>query len=90
EDLLHITKGTLYRLENSTKNTVRLMLENEEIGTGKILTKNGKMYVEIVELKDHPWFVAAQFHPELVSRPNRPQPLFHDFVRASITNKESK
>ncbi|EJV61292.1 hypothetical protein BWGOE4_13530 [Bacillus mycoides] len=51
EDLLHITKGTLYRLENSTKNTVRLMLENEEIGTGKILTKNGKMYVEIVELK---------------------------------------
>lgn len=39
EDLLHITKGTLYRLENSTKNTVRLMLENEEIGTGKILTK---------------------------------------------------
>lgn len=45
------TKGTLYRLENSTKNTVRLMLENEEIGTGKILTKNGKMYVEIVELK---------------------------------------
>ncbi|AIE81791.1 CTP synthase [Bacillus cereus] len=46
--------------------------------------------VEIIELKDHPWFVAAQFHPELVSRPNRPQPLFHDFVRASITNKESK
>ena len=35
EDLLHITKGTLYRLENSTKNTVRLMLENEEIGTGR-------------------------------------------------------
>ena len=30
EDLLHITKGTLYRLENSTKNTVRLMLENED------------------------------------------------------------
>ncbi|HDR7792656.1 TPA: CTP synthase [Bacillus luti] len=46
--------------------------------------------VEIIELKEHPWFVAAQFHPELVSRPNRPQPLFHDFVRASITNKESK
>ncbi|WP_369900225.1 flagellar motor switch protein FliN [Bacillus manliponensis] len=51
EDLLHITKGTLYRLEDSTKNTVRIMLENEEIGTGKILTKKGKMYVEIVELK---------------------------------------
>ncbi|WP_242216974.1 CTP synthase [Bacillus cereus group sp. BfR-BA-01380] len=46
--------------------------------------------VEIIELKEHPWFVAAQFHPELVSRPNRPQPLFRDFVQASIINKESK
>ena len=46
--------------------------------------------VEIIELKDHPWFVASQFHPEFISRPNRPQPLFHDFVSASITNKESK
>lgn len=51
DELLHITKGTLYRLENSERNVVRIMLENEEIGTGKILTKNGKMYVEIVALK---------------------------------------
>jgi len=40
--------------------------------------------VEIVELKDHPWFLAAQFHPEFTSRPNRPQPLFREFIRASI------
>ncbi|WP_416828062.1 CTP synthase [Ectobacillus polymachus] len=46
--------------------------------------------VEIVELQDHPWFVAAQFHPEFVSRPTRPQPLFRDFVHASMANKESK
>jgi CTP synthase len=46
--------------------------------------------VEIIEIKDHPWFVASQFHPEFVSRPTRPQPLFRDFVQASITNKESK
>ncbi|MGG0239507.1 CTP synthase [Bacillus rhizoplanae] len=46
--------------------------------------------VEIIELKEHPWFVASQFHPELVSRPNRPQPLFRDFVEASIINKEGK
>ncbi|MFX3622713.1 MAG: flagellar motor switch protein FliN [Ectobacillus sp.] len=52
DDLLHLTKGTLYRLENSKKNTVRIMLENEEIGTGKILTKNGKMYIEIISLKE--------------------------------------
>jgi CTP synthase len=39
--------------------------------------------VEIIELKDHPWFVASQFHPEFRSRPNRPHPLFRDFVRAA-------
>lgn len=43
--------------------------------------------VEIVELKDHPWFVAAQFHPELKSRPNRPHPLFREFVKAAQENK---
>ncbi len=44
--------------------------------------------VEIVELKDHPWFVASQFHPEFISRPTRPQPLFRDFVGASIKMAE--
>jgi len=41
--------------------------------------------VEIIELKDHPWFVASQFHPEFRSRPNRPHPLFRDFIRAAAT-----
>jgi CTP synthase len=40
--------------------------------------------VEIIELRDHPWFVASQFHPEFKSRPTRPQPLFRDFVGAAI------
>ncbi|UHA75241.1 CTP synthase [Paenibacillus sp. 481] len=40
--------------------------------------------VEIVELPGHPWFLAAQFHPEFASRPNRPQPLFREFVKAAI------
>ncbi|MEO2075195.1 MAG: CTP synthase [Bacillus sp. (in: firmicutes)] len=40
--------------------------------------------VEIIELSDHPWFVASQFHPEFVSRPTRPQPLFRDFIKASL------
>jgi CTP synthase len=42
--------------------------------------------VEIIELRDHPWFVAGQFHPEFKSRPDRPQPLFRDFVGASIAH----
>ncbi|HEX8646280.1 MAG TPA: CTP synthase [Thermoleophilaceae bacterium] len=40
--------------------------------------------VEIVELPEHPFFVASQFHPEFKSRPLRPQPLFREFVRASL------
>ena len=39
--------------------------------------------VEVVELRDHPWFVASQFHPELKSRPNKPHPLFTGFVAAA-------
>ena len=41
--------------------------------------------VEVIEVKDHPWFVASQFHPELKSRPNAPHPLFRDFVGAALT-----
>ena len=44
--------------------------------------------VEIVEIPDHPWYVAVQFHPELKSRPNRPHPLFRDFVGAAIKHQE--
>lgn len=44
--------------------------------------------VEIIEIKDHPWFVASQFHPEFISRPTRPQPLFRDFVQASLQRQE--
>jgi CTP synthase len=40
--------------------------------------------VEIVELPDHPWFVASQFHPEFKSRPTRPAPLFREFVSAAL------
>ncbi|MBT2292282.1 CTP synthase [Paenibacillus albidus] len=42
--------------------------------------------VEIVELPNHPWFLSVQFHPEFTSRPNRPQPLFREFVKASLTH----
>lgn len=47
------------------------------------LSPDGRL-VEIIELKDHPWFVASQFHPEFKSRPTNPHPLFRDFVGASL------
>ncbi|MFL6066505.1 MAG: CTP synthase [Gaiellaceae bacterium] len=46
--------------------------------------------VEIVELADHPWFVASQFHPEFKSRPTRPAPLFREFVGAALTRARER
>ncbi len=44
--------------------------------------------VEIVEIKDHPWFLGCQFHPEFKSSPRRPHPLFVKFVEASLAFQE--
>jgi CTP synthase len=46
--------------------------------------------VEIIELPDHPWFVASQFHPEFKSRPTRPAPLFRDFVGAAVARSAER
>jgi CTP synthase len=46
--------------------------------------------VEVVELPDHPWFVASQFHPEFKSRPTRPAPLFRDFVGAALDRSRDR
>lgn len=64
----------------------------------KILTENGLTLsglspdgriVEMIELKDHPFFIGTQGHPELKSRPNRPHPLFRGFVEAALNRQES-
>jgi CTP synthase len=44
--------------------------------------------VEIVEIKDHPWFLAVQFHPEFQSKPNKAHPLFAAFIGAALKNKK--
>ncbi|MFN8109868.1 MAG: CTP synthase [Thermoleophilia bacterium] len=46
--------------------------------------------VECVEVPDHPWFCASQFHPEFKSRPLRPQPLFRDFIGAAVAHKAAR
>jgi CTP synthase len=46
--------------------------------------------VEISELKDHPWFLGCQFHPELKSRPQNPHPLFREFIHAALREKRRK
>jgi len=50
---------------------------------------DGKL-VEVIEIPDHPWFVAVQCHPEFKSKPTKAQPLFYGFVQASLKNREAK
>ena len=45
------------------------------------------MLPEIIEMKNHPWFVGVQFHPEFKSRPLSPHPLFSSFIKASKNHK---
>ncbi|MBW1643560.1 MAG: CTP synthase [Deltaproteobacteria bacterium] len=64
--------------------------ELKEILKEKGLTISGMSpagdLVEIIEVKDHPWFLGCQFHPEFKSRPMDPHPLFRDFIKASMIN----
>ncbi|SFQ98305.1 CTP synthase [Desulfoscipio geothermicus] len=58
----------------------------ELAGAGMVFSGSlpNRHLVEIIELPDHPWFVATQFHPEFKSRPYRPHPLFRDFIGATL------
>ncbi len=53
------------------------------------ISPDGRL-VEIIELKDHPWFIGTQFHPEFKSRPDRAHPLFRSFVKAAKENNKGK
>jgi CTP synthase len=62
----------------------------EQAGLSCSGTSPDERLVEVVELPDHPFFVASQFHPEFKSRPLRPQPLFRDFVGAALARARSR
>jgi CTP synthase len=63
---------------------LRRKLEDEGLVAGGT-SPDGRL-VEMIELPDHPFYVASQFHPEFNSRPNRPEPLFREFVGAAATH----
>ena len=67
-------------------------LINELTSEGlKIVGKStDKMLVEVIELKDHPWFIGCQFHPEFTSDPRQGHPLFTGFIKAAKKNKNKK
>jgi CTP synthase len=90
QDLIQERHRHRYELNNNYK---KILEDKGMIISGFYEEKN---LAEIIELKNHPWFVGVQFHPEFKSRPERPHPLFRDFVRASleyskkVTNKNTE
>ncbi len=62
----------------------------EEAGLVVAGTSPDGRLVECIEIREHPWFCASQFHPEFKSRPTRPQPLFRDFVGAALVRANAQ
>jgi len=81
EELIH----ERHRHRFEFNNAYREQLRQEGLVVAGTLPDNS--LVEVIEVKDHPWFVGSQFHPELKSRPNNPHPLFIGFVKAALQMK---
>ncbi len=79
EELIHERHRHRYEVNNDYR---AVLTEHGMVLSG--LSPDGRI-VEMIELKDHPFFIATQAHPELKSRPNRPHPLFKGFVEAALS-----
>ena len=82
EELIHERHRHRYEVNNDFR---ALLTEKGMTLSG--LSPDGRI-VEMIELKDHPFFLATQAHPELKSRPNRPHPLFRGFIEAALKAKK--
>ena len=78
EELIHERHRHRYEVNNDYR---KVLTENGMMLSG--ISPDGRI-VEMIELKNHPWFIATQAHPELKSRPNRPHPLFRGFITAAL------
>ena len=83
---LEISERHRHRYEFNREYEATLVANGLEI-TGE--TPDGT-YVEIVEIRDHPWFLGCQFHPEFKSRPLEPHPLFKAFIGAAVSHREQR
>lgn len=81
ESTIHERHRHRYEVNNDYRN---VLSEHGMLLSG--LSPDGRI-VEMIEIKEHPWFVATQAHPELKSRPNRPHPLFKDFIKHAKAHK---
>ena len=82
EDTIHERHRHRYEVNNDYRNVLE---ENGMVLSG--MSPDGRI-VEMIELKDHPFFIATQAHPELKSRPNRPHPLFKGLIQASLSHRK--
>jgi CTP synthase len=82
----HISERHRHRYEVNNKFR-RMLMDNGMVLSG--LSPDREL-VEMVEIADHPWFVACQFHPELKSRATSAHPLFREFVKAALVHSNSK
>jgi len=83
EDLIYERHRHRYEFNNEYRNKM------QQAGLVIAGLSPNERLVEIVEMpkEEHPWFVGVQFHPEFKSRPNKPHPLFKNFIKAAIDNK---
>ena len=84
EDLFHERHRHRYEFN------MRYRKELEELGVEITGISPDERLVEIVEVKDHPWFLGCQFHPEFKSKPFSPHPLFRDFIKASLKHRQDR
>ncbi len=84
KELIHERHRHRYEFNNK----FRKLFENSGVIFSGIYDKEN--LVEIMELKEHPWFVASQFHPEFKSWPDKAHPMFREFVKASIVSYDKK
>lgn len=97
----HLIPGTLARKTYGADEIIERHRHRYEFNNNyrKVLEAQGLVFsgmsadgslVEMIELKDHPWFLACQFHPEFTSRPRQGHPLFSSFIQAARVNHEAK
>lgn len=97
----HLAQGSLAQRTYGAADIVERHRHRYEFNNNyrKVLEEQGLVFsgmsadgslVEMIELKDHPWFLACQFHPEFTSRPRQGHPLFSSFIQAARANHEAK
>jgi CTP synthase len=87
---LYDDEGVIYeRHRHRYEVNIRLRAKLEAAGLVASGTSPDERLVEVIELPDHPFFVASQYHPEFKSRPERPAPLFRDFVGAALERSQA-